>query len=184
MAKQCIKCGKTIGALSPDPLNLENGEFLCYDCSEVIKDDVTKLYGSKTVEEFEDIKKVIISKCKDNYDEKILVKLCILIDSISKSLTLPHAVEIKPDISQSNPNNSGLFSNIGHKIKNLAKVITWVGIIFSVLFGLITLAAGGIIIMIVGPLISWISSFTLYGFGQLIENSDKIVELLKSSKNE
>ena len=31
--------------------------------------------------------------------------------------------------------------------------------------------------MAVGSFLSWIGSFLLYGFGQLIENSDKLVEL-------
>ena len=32
----------------------------------------------------------------------------------------------------------------------------------------------GILIAILGPIIAWIASWILYGFGQLIENSDTI----------
>jgi len=74
-----------------------------------------------------------------------------------------------------------MFENIGKKIKNLASVITWMGIILSVVVGIVlivldeSLIATGLIIMVAGFLMSWISSFLLYGFGQLVDNSDKLV---------
>ena len=33
----------------------------------------------------------------------------------------------------------------------------------------------GFVVMVIGSLVSWVSSFTLYGFGQLIENTDQLV---------
>ncbi len=88
-----------------------------------------------------------------------------------------------------------MFSNIGKKIKILAKVLCWVGIVCSVLMGAALIARGGdtimtvngeyrtaptlllgILIIIIGSLLSWISSFFTYGFGQLIENTDQIRE--------
>ena len=68
-----------------------------------------------------------------------------------------------------------MFDNIGRKIKTLAEVCTWVGIIVSAIWGLIILAEGemlGLIIAVAGSVGAWISSFLLYGFGQLIENTD------------
>lgn len=74
-----------------------------------------------------------------------------------------------------------MFDNIGGKIKGVAKIITWMGIITSVISFLIILSTGddkligfGFIILIVGCIVSWLSSLTLYGFGQLIENSEII----------
>lgn len=79
-----------------------------------------------------------------------------------------------------------MHNNIGGKIKALAKVITWVGIIGSVISGGLQIASGanyrssgafiitGLLTIVGGSLIAWISSFILYGFGQLIENSDRI----------
>ena len=72
-----------------------------------------------------------------------------------------------------------MFDNIAGKIKGLAVFITWVGIIGSIISGLAYIftvpayAFVGLIIMIVGSISSWIGSFTLYGFGQLIENTAK-----------
>lgn len=76
-----------------------------------------------------------------------------------------------------------MFDNIGGKIKVLAQVVCWLGIIISVFLGLINFENGGIIVIILGSLFSWVGSFTLYGFGQLIENSDTLVELKKKESN-
>ena len=74
-----------------------------------------------------------------------------------------------------------MFNNIGSKIKSLAKVICWLGIIISVITGIIGIINGteqftvsGIITIIFGSLASWLGSFFAYGFGQLIENTDEI----------
>ena len=70
-----------------------------------------------------------------------------------------------------------MFDNIGGKIKALAKVVCWIGIIVSCIVGFVMLInsnAVGLLIAGVGSLSSWIGSFVLYGFGQLIENSDRL----------
>ena len=75
-----------------------------------------------------------------------------------------------------------MFDNIGSKIKSLAKICTWVGIIFSFLAGFLMFATNafvGILTIVVGSIAAWVGSFLLYGFGQLIENSDKLVEASK-----
>lgn len=72
-----------------------------------------------------------------------------------------------------------MFNNIGSKIKTVAQVVTWIGVIASVIGGMIMMVSLespiGLLIMIGGPLLSWVSSLTLYGFGQLIENTDILV---------
>lgn len=70
-----------------------------------------------------------------------------------------------------------MFDNIGGKIKTLAQVVCWIGIICSVIFGFIFGAEAdsflvGLLIIVLGSLTAWTSSFTLYGFGELIENSE------------
>lgn len=77
-----------------------------------------------------------------------------------------------------------MFDNIGGKIKTVASTLTVIGIVLSIFSGLIVLLDGsaeGLLLMIFGSLFSWLGSFLLYGFGQLIENSDKLVALLDSS---
>ena len=73
-----------------------------------------------------------------------------------------------------------MFENIGKKIKGLASVVTWLGVLMSFVIGIIifnSVDSGflAFVIILGGSLISWISSFFLYGFGQLIDNSDKLV---------
>lgn len=75
-----------------------------------------------------------------------------------------------------------MFDNIGGKIKGVAAAFTWIGIALSSLTGLVVMFSNedtplpGLLIIIIGCLASWLSSLTLYGFGQLIENSDILVE--------
>jgi hypothetical protein len=74
-----------------------------------------------------------------------------------------------------------MFDNIGSKIKTVATTLTALGIALSVLAGIVILCEGdasGLFIMIFGSLFSWLGSFLLYGFGQLIENTDKIAARL------
>ncbi len=72
-----------------------------------------------------------------------------------------------------------MFENIGGKIKTLAKVLMWIGIIGFVIYGIVMISEEqvllGFLIIAIGGLSSWVSSFVLYGFGQLVENSDKLV---------
>ena len=81
-----------------------------------------------------------------------------------------------------------MFNNIGSKLKTAAQVFAWLGIIASALFGLIVMFANGdtpvpgLLIIVIGCLGSWISSLGMYGFGQLIENTDELVAQLKKVK--
>ncbi len=82
-----------------------------------------------------------------------------------------------------------MFKNIGSKIKNVAEFFTWIGIIVSIIVFLISISMGsdesiaiGFIILIIGCLGSWLSSLVLYGFGQLVENSDVMAGKRTSSR--
>ena len=71
-----------------------------------------------------------------------------------------------------------MFENIGGKIKTLATVCTIIGIVVSIAVGIFYGAEAdflaGLLIIILGCLSSWIGSFLLYGFGELIENTTEI----------
>ncbi len=73
-----------------------------------------------------------------------------------------------------------MFDNIGGKIKKLARIVCIIGIIASFIAGILLMNIRytfevGLAILLVGPLLSWIGSYFTYGFGQLIENTDKFV---------
>lgn len=82
-----------------------------------------------------------------------------------------------------------MYSNIGGKIKALAMVVCGIGAFISVVYGIyliVNYSTGaeidyrvllvGLIIIIIGVLLSWTGSFVLYGFGQLVQNSDRLVK--------
>ena len=83
---------------------------------------------------------------------------------------------------------NNMFDNIGGKIKKLASLITKLGMIGSVLAGIRTMFAGafitGIMTIILGSLIFWISSLTLYGFGELIEKTTEIAKNTAKEKKD
>lgn len=78
-----------------------------------------------------------------------------------------------------------MFDNISDKMKSAATALAILGIIGSIIVGIVMIAESllvGLLVIIVGSLSSWVSSFTLYGFGQLIENTDIISAKLESIK--
>ena len=75
-----------------------------------------------------------------------------------------------------------LFENVGGKLQKLAFFTTIIGMIGSVIAGFPYFEISpitGIRIILVGCLCSWLGSLAMYGFGQLIENTDKIVAMQK-----
>ncbi len=90
-----------------------------------------------------------------------------------------------------------MFKNISGKIKTLAQTICWIGIIISVIVGLyifittiiksnnaaiiVTGSLTGILYLIIGPILSWVGSFLMYGFGELIEKTCKIAQNTSSN---
>ena len=66
-----------------------------------------------------------------------------------------------------------MFQNIGRKIQVLAEVCACIGILASIIWGLVV-AVGqdafllGFVIIVLGTLLSWASCFLLYGFGEII----------------
>lgn len=90
-----------------------------------------------------------------------------------------------------------MFDDIGGKIKGLASFICWAGIIACVILGIVMIVNAtsgyrtdsamvflGIVTIIVGSLLSWVGSFVLYGFGELVENSTELVILKDLERKE
>ena len=89
-----------------------------------------------------------------------------------------------------------MFSNIGGKIKGLAAAICVIGIGISIICGVLMIIAGvtignsvamigaGFAILIVGSLLSWVRSSFAYGFGELIENTAVIADLMAKADAE
>ena len=78
-----------------------------------------------------------------------------------------------------------MYDNIGAKIKSWAMWIFAVEAIVSIIIGLSLIASDdeliliGILLIVLGPLAGLVSSWLLYGYGQLIQNSDIIAAYCK-----
>lgn len=97
-----------------------------------------------------------------------------------------------------------MFTNIGSKIKSYAKVIFWIGAVISIIVGIVIIFAGimsgasayepynfgralmvvllGILVAVIGVVLSWINVLVLYGFGVLVENSDTLKQLKQNEQ--
>ncbi|MBR2466782.1 MAG: hypothetical protein IKB38_07655 [Clostridia bacterium] len=78
-----------------------------------------------------------------------------------------------------------MYTEIGKKIKLLAMVTAVVMALISVVGGFSIIAEGyledviaGLLVMLVGVLVAWVSSWVLYGFGELIDKTVSIEERL------
>ena len=76
-----------------------------------------------------------------------------------------------------------MYEQIGEKIKGLASTLATIGIIISIFGGIVLMMTSddapilGIFVAAIGALLSWVSSWLLYGFGELI---DKVCNIEKS----
>jgi hypothetical protein len=79
-----------------------------------------------------------------------------------------------------------MFTNIGKKIKALAKVICWIQIVIYIITAIVMFViasesytegfyiALAFAFLIIGPIFAWFSSFFMYGFGELIDKACEI----------
>lgn len=78
-----------------------------------------------------------------------------------------------------------MYDNIGNKIKTLAKWMFIVEAIGAIITGISLIATDddlillGLLIILCGPIVAWVSSWFVYGYGQLIQNSDIIADEYK-----
>ena len=83
-----------------------------------------------------------------------------------------------------------MYEKIGSKIKILAKVMFFIGSFGSIMAGVAFMIDKnefnfiGIIILVVGIILSLATSWILYGFGELIEKTSFIATHVYSSKNQ
>lgn len=82
-----------------------------------------------------------------------------------------------------------MYDNIGKKIKGVAKFIAWLGITSSVIIGITIIGMSldedystpnilgvGIGVLLGGSFFFWMSSWFMYGFGELIDKTNQIAK--------
>ncbi len=84
-----------------------------------------------------------------------------------------------------------MYSNMGYKIKSIAKTIGITGMVFSIIGGFMLLVILGNLIggfgvfigffvMIGGSVSSWLSTWLLYSWGDIVDNVEQIKETLST----
>jgi hypothetical protein len=83
-----------------------------------------------------------------------------------------------------------MYKNIGKKMKGLAKGIFIIESILAVLAGIVLILSDddliltGFLVMILLPIAAWISSWLLYGFGEIIDRLQLIEKNTRPATNE
>ena len=71
----------------------------------------------------------------------------------------------------------GLYKNVGSKMKFLANAICVTGIVYSLYVGILLMIGGlflfGIPLFLLGPLLSWVVTWPLFGLGELVEKAEQ-----------
>ncbi len=83
-----------------------------------------------------------------------------------------------------------MYTNVGAQIKSLATTICWITRVLFILGGLVFAVAAespeyflvAAVMAVLGWFMGWLSGLFIYGFGQLIENSDKLVSLKEAER--
>jgi hypothetical protein len=79
-----------------------------------------------------------------------------------------------------------MYKNIGKKIKTLAKAMFIIEAIASVISGIALMPIDdefilyGLLIIFFGPVVAWVSSWILYGFGELVDKTCDIECILRT----
>ena len=83
-----------------------------------------------------------------------------------------------------------MYENIGKKIKGLAQILFIVGAIAAAIIGMVLMIIStsfillGVLTLFLGPILSWIGSWLLYGFGELIDKTCDIERNTRGASKE
>ena len=78
-----------------------------------------------------------------------------------------------------------MYTDIGKKIKGLTKAVVIIGIILCFIIGIVIMTSDedligiGLLVMVAGALVFWLSSWLLYGYGELI---DKVSDIERNTR--
>lgn len=109
-------------------------------------------------------------------------------DSVRNRFTPSHKKAREEKTNRSEEKRQPIvFGNVGGTIKTLSKVFLWLGAGLSSIVGVVYMSRGvtehkdgllifGALVLFLGVFASWFNSILMYGFGTLVENSDKIAK--------
>lgn len=124
MAKMCEQCGNKVG-FTETPLFLDNDKVLCNKCSSSIKDNVDKLYSTKSEAEFNRYKNETLCICKDSFNESTCKKVQTLIQRIQdrKEFSSSQPIETQNENVNSTSKNPDIQEEQLKCLKNIEGMI-------------------------------------------------------------
>lgn len=199
MANICLNCKKTIGLVSgSNEIIADSGRIFCDTCYREIRVPINILrYCDSADENAKSYQNAVnaVKNCSihSSLHSQILADIeCIYQTNVAKygkeTPKIQKDLEPEKDKSASKAKETSImFGNIGGRIKRLAVVLCWIGIIISVVIAIALWTQNsrynstiglGFGILIGGCVASWISSFAAYAFGVITENSERQTALL------
>ena len=201
MSTVCEHCKGQILDTDKNCLNLMGGKKLCAKCAKPIYNKVLSLVNAGSEYSFNAASEEILTKAKALYSDEIVQNISTLIEKLRSRSTYKkyEAAAAKAEeeaaakaeeraVAEAN-NTAGMFANIGEKLKTFATVVTVLGIVASVSVGIYIFAqfgeaavGPGLMVLVFGPLFSWLSSLSIYGIGRAVVTSEENNRLLKEIK--
>jgi len=78
MEKVCMCCGKEVNVFA-NPLELLNGDYICHDCCQLVKEDIAALYSVSDNVQFDSLKNRITLNCKSHFNENVTREILKLV---------------------------------------------------------------------------------------------------------
>ena len=193
---RCSICKKKI--VYQEPLLLvirdEKGESIEKKICATCENKLNALNKFDNPKEIKIAIKYLKSHSTINHDNDITSYLCSILEFSVSNLKIIEVNRESVDVVKYYfDNDSGMYSNIGEKIKTLAKIIALTISILTVIAGIAMINKGimmnletrlgnpgtdlilwGIGYTILGPLFSFLTSFFMYGFGELIVRTTEL----------
>ena len=172
--KVCPMCGKAFEGNGSDILP---GRELCEVCAENIR-----IFAKSQDEAERQEAYAYIRECRENTVDHDVRDA---IDALLREHEAPSSADVftPPVSTRATPlNQHGMQGNSGPKIISAADILCVLGILVSVALGFLLVVAGansrqggamvitGIIIAVVGSLVSWFVSLLARGFGEMVNN--------------
>lgn len=203
MAKNCLNCDKKISIFSNDPFEFDdiilcydcfepisgnmnalyytNSQIEFYELRDKIIRDSCNLYDEKIVETIDKKIEWIYNNTKSRFtdDSQQEYQKSKYNKKQKCDNTYNNACNNTNDvIHKEKSSNYDLYTDIGNKIKEWAKWIFVFESVISVVSGFVWLANDGyilvgLLLLFCGPVVAWVSTWTLYAFGELVDKTSK-----------
>ncbi|MBQ9867741.1 MAG: hypothetical protein IJM34_12055 [Lachnospiraceae bacterium] len=195
---RCDCCGKEFSENKTKKISLGSKEYrLCISCNDSIQKVSSGLISGEDV--IADNVDYIVFSLVD-YIRNISKKNTsdhIGEDELSKDRTIKQMSVTAGDYTDRKTGEEGadfMFDEVGSKIKTVAKISCWIGIVSAIFIGFLVMSfindfidgigrdenslgtIVGLVIIVVGSFVSWLLSLCVYGFGELVDNSSIIAK--------